>query len=178
MLFELALRAIWSNRALTVPILLFAGVSSLSGLFSLMALIGLAAYLSATGILRKLVDALIGRESFDRARESLNEERRELEGTGARRGRIEEARERLRELEERLEEYGRKRERLREIESRMRVLEGPPDLPGSIREAELAEERLRRDLDALRMYDEYLRRREELSLRRDSLLRELSLIHI
>ncbi len=58
-LFELALRAIWSNRALTVPILLFAGVSSLSGLFSLMALIGLAAYLSATGVLRRLVDALL-----------------------------------------------------------------------------------------------------------------------
>ena len=58
LLFELALRAFWSNTSLAVPVLLFTGLSSMASLISVVALVGILAYLASAGYLRALVDAI------------------------------------------------------------------------------------------------------------------------
>ena len=65
LLFELALRAFWSNTSLAVPVLLFTGLSSMASLISVITLVGLLAYLTSTGYLRVLVDAVM---AFDLGR--------------------------------------------------------------------------------------------------------------
>jgi len=108
---------------------------------------------------KKLIDSLIGRESFDGAKEKLDSMRKDLEGTPKEKGRIEKARENLNELEEKLEEYRKLSKDLKEVEKEISILNGPKEAKGSIKEQESL---LREVEEKLGMLEEHQKERGQL----------------
>jgi len=125
---------------------------------------------------RELIDRIMMRESFDKAIEELNEERKRIEGAVKTPGELKRAREELKRLKSVLEEYKNRQEELKTVLSQIEVLKGSEEVEGSIAYAERIVEEISSKLTALKRYQEYLREKQRLGSELNSALDRIKIM--
>ena|GEM_PF-2261742 len=110
---------------------------------------------------RELIDKIMMRESFDKAIEELNEERKRLEGAVKTPGELRRAREELERLKAKLTEYKNRKKELNEVILKIQALKGPEEEESSIAHAESMVKRLNSKLTALRKFQEYVNMKQQ-----------------
>ncbi len=125
---------------------------------------------------RELIDRIMMRESFDKAIEELNEERKRLEGTVKTPGELRRAREELERLRTKLEEYKSREKELEEVLLKIQMLKGSEDQENSIAYAESKVRSLNSKLASLRKFQEYVSSKQQLETELKSNLKRLETI--